>query len=554
MKALFDRLRWLFPPRDKKKFLLLAALMAVSALLEMAGIGLLLGAAALFLSPESAVALRLRELLAGILPGNSAELQLAALIGVFALLLAGKNLFALGIVRLQSRFIAAKQSELARRLFDAYLHGDSETMSALPPEECFGNITRINRLCHQLLLPGLQVAADVLVIGVLCLTSLLLFPRITLGGAIFMLAAAGLVSRLTRKWNRRTGQRFLEREIAENHIRHAGIFGAQTIKCTGAEAFFSREFSARYGKYADAYGQLYTLGQIPRFALESASVIAVAGVFCILLLGGVPQTEIMVIFAVLTAAVARLLPAISRCHYNLTIIRQSMPFLSLIDLLRTIPQEPETAVGPAADAGRTIAVNSIDFAYRNGTEVFRNFSLELPPLSSTALAGRSGRGKTTLVELLLALLRPQRGTITAGGVDIANDPAAWRRQIGFVPQNIFILDGSLRENIAFGIAPEQVDDAKIAAAMELAQLTGLSPDQHVTANNLSGGQKQRVGIARALYREVKLLILDEATSALDADTERAFCDALAALRGRLTMLVISHRESTLARCDRIIEI
>ena len=554
MKAFLDRMRRLFSPRDKRKFVLLTLLMAVSALLEMAGIGLLLGAATLFVSPETPAAARVRDALAAFPPGGSPELRIALLIAGIAVLLAAKNLLALAIVRWQSKFIAAKQADIAGRLFAAYLNADAETLAALAPEECFSNLTRIREFCHLVLLPGLQVVADALVIAVLSVTALALFPLVTLGGAAFMLIAAWTVSLLTRRANARLGREHMEKENSELKVRRAGIFGAKTLKCTGSEAFFGAEFTRRHREHAEIYGKLYTLGQIPRLALESASVIAAAGVFCILLLTGTPQTEILVIFAVLTAAIARLLPAISRCHYNLAVIRQNLPYLMLTDQLFTLPQEQLAPSGPAADAGGTIALNAVDFAYRDGTEVFRDLSLELPPLSVTALAGRSGRGKTTLAELLMGLLKAQKGTVTADGVPIANDLAAWRRQIGYVPQSIFILDGTVRENVAFGLPRNAVDETKLRAALDAAQLPDFDPDRPLNENKLSGGQKQRIGIARALYRDVRLLILDEPTSALDAATEKEFGEVLAALRGKVTILLISHRKSTLAAADRVVEL
>lgn len=556
MKRFLTRLRWLFTPQDKKKFLLLAMLMSISALLEMAGIGLLLAAAALFLSPQTAVSENARQILTELMPGAGSSLQVATVVAGIAFLLMLKNLFALWIVDRQSRFISGKQSELARRVFDTFIYADSESFRRIAPEKSFADLARITQLSNLVLLPGMQMISDILVITVLMVTMLVLFPLITTGTLLFMLTAAAVIGIVTRKVNRRLGKKCLQYENVKNEITMTGIAGEKSIKAAGAGKFFSGKFSVAYRNYAACLQKLYTLGQIPRFALESASFITAAGVFCIMLAAGMAKSEIMIVFAVLTAAVARMLPALSRCHYNLSLLVQSTPLLeNTVELLKNIPQEDLSVTGSAADAGKVVKFDNISFAYQDGREdIFSGFSLELPPLSFTAIAGRSGRGKSTLAELMLGLLKVRSGEITAGGINICNDIAAWRRQIGFVPQNVFVAPGTLRENVAFGIAPEEIDDEKVTAALQIAQLAGLSPDTGVSAARLSGGQQQRLGIARALYRDVKLLILDEATSALDPATEKDFIKALEAMRGRVTLLLISHRESTLQYCDRVIEL
>jgi ABC-type bacteriocin/lantibiotic exporter with double-glycine peptidase domain len=555
MRKFFGQLRWLFSPRDKKNFVLLSVLMALSALLEMAGLGMLVGAATLFLSPDTPAAQQVNDFLLKALPDISEPGRIIIAVAVIALLLAGKNLFALWIVRKQSKFIAAKQSELAERLFKTYLYAENEAFTRLMPDECFSNITRITTLCSQILLPAVQIFADLLVITALTVTALWLFPWITLLSACFMFISAGSIALLTRKINQHTGKKFMAADLRENRTRHTGIFGKKNINITNSENFFLHRFAGDYREIAGLFGKLYTLGQVPRLALETLAVLTAAGLFCVLLFSGMPKAEILIVFAVLTAAVARMLPALSRCHYNLTLLRQSTPLLdNLISALQNIPQQELAPAGTAADAAGEIILKDVDFAYQDGTRIFTGLNLTFPPYSSTALAGKSGRGKTTLAEILLTLLKIQRGKITAGGVDIYNDIAAWRRQTGYVPQEIFLLEASLRENIAFGIAPETVDEQKIRTVMQLARLEDFTPDQPVSAGTVSGGQRQRIGIARALYRDAKLLIMDEPTSALDAETEQEFCQALRDLHGKVTLIVISHRESTLQCCDRVINL
>lgn len=551
MKTFINQIRWLFSPQDKRKLVGLSLLMALSALLEMAGLGLLLGAAALFLTPQNPAAGQLQQMSAALLPGIPENGRIALTVGAIALLLAGKNLFALWIVKLQSRFIAAKQSELAQRLFDSFLDTDYETFKSRPPELSFSGISRIYQLTYTVLLPGLQIVADIMVIVVLSGCALGLFPLITGSATLFMILIAATVSWIIKKANRRIARQALEYELAENRVRHIGISGAKAVKSFHAGKFFSGKFSSLYRSYAGCFGKLYTLGQVPRLTLESAAVITAAGVFCVLLLSGMPRSQIMLTLAVLTAAVARLLPALSRCHYNVLLVRQGAPLLNeLVTSLQSLP--PEKIVAAATvDAGSKIVFENVSFTYRDGKKaVFEALNLEIEPQTTVAVSGVSGRGKTTLADLLTGLLKPQQGRITAGGVDIAGNIVQWRQQTGYVPQEIFLIDGTLRENVAFGIAPEAVDEVKLRRALQMAQLAEFEPDRPVSITTVSGGQRQRIGIARALYRDARLLILDEPTSALDAATEAAFGRTLEALHGKITLVVISHREATVKYCDR----
>jgi len=555
MKTFINQIRWLFSPQDKRKLLGLSLLMSLSALLEMAGLGLLLGAAALFLAPQNPAAARVHEVVAAWLPGISGNSRIALTVGAIALLLVGKNLFALWIVRLQSGFIAAKQTDLARRLFDSYLNTDYETFKNRPPELSFSGITRIYQLCHTVLLPGLQIIADILVIGVLSVSVLVLFPKVTAAATVFMILTAGAVSWGIKKINRRIAQQALEYELAENRVRHVGISGAKAVKSHHAGAFFSDKFGSLYRQYAECYRRFYTLGQVPRLTLESAAILTAAGVFCMLLFSGMPQAEIMLTLAVLTAAVARLLPALSRCHYNLILVRQGTPLLDeLVTALRALPPEKITATAEI-DADSVIAFENVAFTYRDGKEaVFNSLDLEIEPRSTVAVSGVSGRGKTTFADLLTGLLKPQQGRVTAGGVDIFANIVQWRQQTGYVPQDVFLIDGTVRENVAFGVPPEKIDENKLRLALQMAELGDFAPDRAVSTATVSGGQRQRIGIARALYRDAKVLILDEPTSALDAETEAAFGQTLKSLHGKVTLIVISHREATLQLCDRNIRL
>ncbi|MBE6389412.1 MAG: ABC transporter ATP-binding protein [Lentisphaerae bacterium] len=555
MKSFISHLRWLFAPRDKRKLIFIALLMAVSALLELAGIGVLLGAVTLFLSPESPAGERFSGFMENIFPGLPEKWCITAAIGLIGVLLAGKNLFALWIVHIQSKFIFAKRSELAQRLYHGFLYSDYERFSRLSPDYCFNIFNRLTDICNMVLLPVMQVIADILVIMIISTTAVIMFPAVTLSGVTVMIFTAGAVGIFMRKINSAYGRDMLQESLQENRLRQAGISGEKTIKSMAAEPFFLNLFSSAFDRMNFYACRLYTLGQLPRLTLESAYILLACGIFIVMLLSGTAKEQILLTFAILTAAISRILPALSRCNYSFTLIRQISPQLQLLcDELHEQRFDPPPS-GIAADAGKEIVFDNVTFAYNDSPAVLENFSLTVAPGTSVAITGASGRGKSTLADLLTGLLRPSAGKITAGNVDICNDLRAWRKQLGIVPQDVFLLEATVRENVAFGEEPAKIDDARVIRALQLAGIGDFSPGHQISARgNLSGGQRQRIGIARAIYRDAKLLIMDEATSALDAGNEVLFCQLLRNLHGKATLFVISHRPATINCCDRIIDL
>ncbi len=553
MNSFISGIRWLFSPHEKRVFLLLTILMALSALLETFGIGLLLGAAALFLAPQNQFAVYAGKILNSLMTAYPANFKIALCVIFTALLLAAKNVFALFIVALQTNFITNKQKDIVQRLITTFLHADFLKISAYSSDECNGMINRVKDMCVLIFLPGMQMLADILAITVLGVTTFCLFPAITALGICAMLIFTLTIAFFTRKYNAFLGKNFLHTDIKENKIRLNILLGVKTVKCCAKEDVFIREHSNYYRQSTDLLKKMFIVGQIPRLSLESISFILAAGIFSLLLLRNTPHAEILITFTVLIAAVARILPALSRCHYNFTQIKQNYPAMEhIINFLKNTPQENSFS-GSGADAAGTIEIDNISFSYDKKNKILDNFSLTIPPRSSIGIAGKSGKGKTTLADLLTTLLIPDSGTITCGNKNIFSNPRNWRKQIGYVTQNTFIFEGTLRDNIIMGEPEEKTDNEKVSAALNQAQLSDFSLETFVSNSNLSGGQRQRIGIARALYQNAKLLILDEATSALDNDTESAFCEVLKTLKGNVTLIVISHRESTLNLCDKIIK-
>ncbi|MFA5205971.1 MAG: ATP-binding cassette domain-containing protein, partial [Lentisphaeria bacterium] len=287
------------------------------------------------------------------------------------------------------------------------------------------------------------------------------------------------------------------------------------------------------------------------------------GALAVLVLCGVATGSIILRLSFVALAMMRLMPSLSRLNYYLSTMRHSLPAFTTImdDLAALQPPPPPTA--PPLPFRQSIRLEQVSFKFEGRDScVVAHFDLEIPRNRSLALVGKTGCGKTTVLDLILGLLKPTAGRVLVDGRDIEENLPSWQRRIGYVPQVIHLMDDSLRANVAFGVPVAAIDDAKVQRCLEAAQLwsfvgtlpAGLETVVGERGVRLSGGQRQRIGIARALYHDPEVLALDEATSALDHETEQAIVTALQGLHGRLTIIMIAHRLTTVQGCDQIVNL
>jgi ATP-binding cassette subfamily C protein len=335
------------------------------------------------------------------------------------------------------------------------------------------------------------------------------------------------------------------------------------VKLTGRERFFLAQFDDRVARATRLRARYISVAAALRMGVETVFVCGLLAVSLLLTLRtGAAALPLLGLFAY---AGFRVIPSANRIMLHIGTLRYSRAWIH--ELRADLTALPASA--PAAGAGggvepirftRSLAFERVAYAYAGGGEaVLSGVELTIARGESIGIVGPSGAGKSTLVDLLLGLLEPTAGRITVDGRNITSALASWQRHIGYVAQEPFLLDDTLRRNVAFGIADAEVDDRRVTAAIELARLgdlvgglrEGLDTRLGERGTRLSGGQRQRVAIARALYHDPEVLVFDEATSALDSTTERELIDSLEALRGVKTLVVIAHRLSTVRRCDRL---
>ena len=554
MLQIINKLRILLSPADKWKLLGITGLMTVSALAEIAGIGLILPIIAVFTKPELITQNKILKFYAELIGGGSTQRLLIVTAILIVLVYVSKNLLSFCVVCLQTNFVAKKESELCVRLFSTYIHAPAPLHLKRGHIELGVMLLRARELCNRIILPAMCVTTDLMVIATVCAVLLWTMPWITLGTIGLFSFNAGFIFFLLKKFNFNAGSSYARSVMETEKTTGDGLRAIREVK--GKTDFFIRRTEESRKLVAKYWTFLYAAGQIPRFWLESAAISQVMLFFILMLCFNVPQGTILLSFSLLIAAMSRMLPACSRINYNITVIKQnSAATLSVLDDLQIKPEK--LVNGAPLGFEKEISIENVSFGYTPDKTVIKNFSLTIPRLASVAFTGSTGCGKSTLVDLILGLLKPDSGKIRVDGRDIEENLASWREKTGYVPQFIYLRDTSIRENVAFGIPPEDIDDEKVAKCLEMAQLDTFvnslpaKLDSFVGDNGiqLSGGQRQRIGIARALYRDPEVLILDEATSALDNDTEKAFIDALKLLHGKITIIMIAHRLTTVAHCD-----
>ena len=336
------------------------------------------------------------------------------------------------------------------------------------------------------------------------------------------------------------------------------------------EKYFLEEFSRTYRQYGEANSRYILISQMPRIIIETMVVSGLLVMIVVKLAVGNAPEEIVPLLGVLALAAFRLMPSANRIISLFNTIKFQQPlFYELYPELMEIKERQESkketyylSVQPKLKFEKSIQVNKLRFAYPEGREnVLRDISFSIGKGDFAGIIGPSGAGKTTFVDILLGLLKPSDGNIKVDGQDIFDNIRSWQANLSYVPQSIYLIDGSVKENIALGVAPENIDNALIEKSLHMAELydfvsdlpEGMETRVGERGVKLSGGQRQRIGIARALYQQPEVLILDEATSALDNDTEKSITDTILKLKGQITIIAIAHRLSTLAECDYKIE-
>ena len=551
----------LLTSQQRKSALALLGLMIIGMVLETLGVGLVIPVIALITDENLSKSYpRLQPAIDFLGNPDQKTLIVGAMLSLGGVYIV-KAVFLGFLAWRQSCFAFGLQASLSQRLFATYLRQPYMFHLQRNSAALIQNATQeINQFTFGAILSGIGLITESFVVLGLAFLLLLAEPL----GALTVVISLGGAAIIFNKFTQRkvislgTSRQFHDR-LRLQHLQQ-GLGGAKDVKLLGREEDFLTQHQTHSEQSALSGQRMQTLAQLPRLWIEMLAMIGLASIVLIMVAQGKSVGIIAPTLGLFTATAFRLMPSVNR----IVTYTQSMQYglattNSLYVELKLNSLAPITAPSVAAPWQEIVLCN-VCFTYPTApTPALNHFSLTIQRGETVGIIGPSGSGKSTLVDVVLGLLTPCDGIIYVGNSDIQNNLRDWQNQIGYVPQSIYLTDDSLRRNVAFGLSDDKIDNDAVARAIRSAQLedfvkmlpAGLETVVGERGIRLSGGQRQRIGIARALYHDPSVLVLDEATSALDTATEQGVMEAITALHGTKTILIVAHRLSTLEHCNRV---
>ena len=492
------------------------------------------------------------------------SLILLMLFGLFCVYLL-KSLFLLFLTFYQAKYIFGIQEKLSYQFFKGYLSENYEFHLSRNSSDLIRNtlseVTQftgaisntLSIFSESLVLLGITV----LLLVVEPLATLIIITAMVLLGSIYLFFTKGKSERWGNERMYHDGKRI-------QHIQQ-GISGIKEVKISGREQNFLEIYSTHNSGSANNNRKQSIIVGLPRIFIEFAAISGIVLFIFIYTLGQKEIQQIVPLLGLFGLAAFRIMPSINRIVSSMQSVRFTLPILhSLHEELINIRENPLPSHDESDlfNLSSEIELKNISFSYRDSKTILEGIDMIIPAGSCVGLIGESGAGKSTLLDLLLGLNKPSSGEILIDGKRLDENLRSWQKGIGYVPQDVFLTDDTLKRNIAFGLEEEDIDNEKIASAIKLAKLDtfveGLPEKENTTVGErgvrISGGQKQRIGIARALYENPSVLVLDEATSSLDSSTEIEVMSSIKELIGTKTIIIVAHRISTMADSDFLYKI
>ncbi|SFP33903.1 ABC-type bacteriocin/lantibiotic exporter, contains an N-terminal double-glycine peptidase domain [Butyrivibrio proteoclasticus] len=574
MRKIYKKVMKLLDARQKKQMVGIVIMMLIGGVLESMGIALIAPVMQVVVDPEQIQKSKVLSFIYNLF-GFTSPTQLAALIMVMLIFVfVVKNIFLYFMNVVQLRFVYTNQFATSRRMminfmqrpYEYYLNADTSVIQR--------NITSDVNNMYGLILSSLQLISEIIVF--ICLVAILISQdaEMTITIAVLLVVVLLVIKYFIKPVMTKAGQ--------ENQDYYSGLYkwidesvtGIKEIKIANKENYFINGYADCGAGYVNAVQKYNLYNSTPRLLIETIAIAGMVGYMLVVMARGTSLTQLLPQLTVLAAAAARLLPSANRINNYLTSIAYFEPFLmNVSDNLQMEIHDGSISYDSAdyrkkkdvekLPVLKSINLDKISYKYP-GTDklILDNADMEIPVGKSVGIVGTSGAGKTTIVDVMLGLLKPVSGHIYADGVDVMEHYPQWLKNIGYIPQTIFMIDSTIRKNVAFGYADDEIDDNKVWQALKEASLDefvrslpeGLDTKIGERGIRLSGGQRQRIGIARALFEDPEVLVLDEATSALDNETEAAIMDSINRLHGRKTLVIIAHRLQTIEKCDMVYSI
>jgi ABC-type multidrug transport system fused ATPase/permease subunit len=565
----------ILPTASRRRLVLVIALLAVVSLLDLVAVVLVLGLTAFGAQQVG------NEDVSGVpgwverpldLIGAESVTTVVSVLGLVVVgLFVGKSILATLILRRVLRFLARQEAQLTHRLMAGLMRAPLTFHLRRSYIDVMTDITvGAESLVMRAVAPAVLIASEVVLIVMLVIGLLVLAPLVALGSVVYFALVLAVLNRWIGARASAAGHADVEATKRGMTIIQWALGGFREVTTRGVGGHFVDRLGEVRARGAASRAEVAYLGLLPRYFLESALIVGMAVAFAIQLpvVGFAGAISGLALFAV---AGFRLLPSLQRLQANAALIKNGQPFgeralAMMTQIDEAVASQPDQTMDhddervPPLVLGDSVEAVHLSFTYPGADRpALLDVEASFPARKMTALVGASGSGKSTLVDVLLGLLPPTSGGVLVDGVPLAELRRYWLRLVGYVPQSVFLMSASIRENVALGLPGDQINDDMVWQALRRASMGdtiealpgGLDYQLGDTGSGLSGGQRQRLGIARALYHSPQVLILDEATSALDVETEAEITDTLAQLDG-LTKIVVAHRLSTVKHAERVL--
>lgn len=567
MLQIYKKMMKLLDKKQKRTMVGIVFMMLIGAILEALGISVVVPIVQVVLDENILEKPGLVRTIYELLGMKSQKQFTLVILGAMAAIFAIKNIYLYIQQKVLCHFVYTNQFRTSQRMMRNYLHKDYEFFLNADTAVVQRTITSDVNNMYALVLNSLQLVSEIIVFAIIAVILIVSDWQMTLVISAMLGITLLLITKAVKPIMRKSGQ--------DNQEYYSGLFklisqtvmGIKEVKITAREQYFVDEYIKCGKGYVDAVQKYTLLTSIPRLLIETVCISGTVIYMMVLIAMGTPLSELIPTLTVFAAAVVRLMPCATRINTYLNNISFFEPFLmGVSDNLQDEINHPDLKREFAKDEQekmpihKAITLKDITYAYPNTEKlIFDHADMEIPIGKAVGIVGTTGAGKSTVVDILLGLLKMQSGTVYADDTDIHSDYYGWLKNVGYIPQMIFMLDDTIRRNVAFGVSDEHINEERVWEVLKEAQLDefirtlpeGLDTSIGERGIRLSGGQRQRIGIARSLYNDPDVLIMDEATSALDNDTEAAIIESINRLHGKKTLVIIAHRLQTIENCDMI---
>lgn len=568
---MFKKLMYIFNRRQKIHLFFLGIMIFIGGILETLGVSAMIPAITVILNQDAITDYEIAHKVMSYFNISSTTDFSLSLLGLLIFIFAFKNAYLLWLTYEQNKFITTNKNKMISKVlrnflnrpYEFYLDADIPTVFRMTDSD-------IPNL-FQLMMVLLQFSSEAIVFLFLAIVLVITDWKMALLIVGVFSIVTLLINKVMKPKLNALGKSNQEIQSRIAKWRIQAIYGIKDVKVLHRESFFADNYE-NSGKYGATLSQKYAVfNSIPRNLIETVFISCLVGYIMFFISAGNDISKLVTVLSIYGVSAIRLMPCINRINTYLTEIAYNQPCLEYVYENMSINERSleENKYLQTGDYSKKLGITDrielkdITYAYPNtDKKIFADANMIVPYGKSVGIMGVSGAGKSTIVDIILGLLQVQKGSITCDGKSIFDNYASWLAQIGYIPQSIYLIDESIRENIGFGIAAEDINDDRIWKVLEESQLKefvknlpeGLNTKVGDRGVKLSGGQRQRIGIARALYHNPGILVFDEATSALDNETEAALMDAINSFHGKKTMIIIAHRLNTIAKCDIIYKV